>query len=110
MASSLAGRLVLTHTKGIWYAKQAKMKGTIALIALGVIGLGQYAYFQFFTKLAFVYDYEQTLTDVGGLQVPMISVIVIRDWTVGLAGAVIGIILLVVGVYRLKRRKFQGTH
>ena len=81
------------------------MKATITLIVLGAIGLGQYAYFQLFTKLAFNYEYELVIENVGGIEVPMVHSIMTRDWLVGLGGAIIGAILLGIGIYRLKHRK-----
>lgn len=81
------------------------MKGTIALIVLGVVGLAQYAYFQLFSNLAFNYEYELVIENVGGIDVPMVHVITTRDWIVGLGGVVIGAILLGIGLYRLRRRK-----
>ena len=85
------------------------MKGTIALIVLGIIGLGQYAYFQLFSNLAFNYEYELVIENVGGIEVPMVHVITTRDWVVGLGGAIIGIILLGIGLYRLRHRKTRGA-
>lgn len=80
------------------------MKRVIILIVLGVIGLAQYAYFQLFTKLAFNHEYELVIENVGGIEVPMVHVIVTRDWIVGLGGAIIGAILLGIGIYRLRHR------
>ena len=81
------------------------MKAMVVLIVLGVIGLGQYAYFQLFTKLAFNYEYELVIENVGGIEIPMVYSIMTRDWLVGLGGAVIGAILLGIGIYRLKHHK-----
>jgi len=81
------------------------MKGTIALIVLGIIGLGQYAYFQLFTKLSWNYEYEIVMENVGGIEVPMVNVIVTKDLGVGLGGAIIGAILLGIGIYRSRHRK-----
>ena len=74
------------------------MKGAIALMILGVAGIGQYIYFQF-TPLAYNYD----LSKSGN----MIHVTATRDWTVGLIGAVIGAILLGIGIYRHRQRISQ---
>jgi len=75
------------------------MKGTIALLIIGVAGLAQYIYFQF-TPLAYNYD----LYESGNL----IHVTATRDWTVGLAGALVGAILLGVGIYRYRHRNVQA--
>jgi hypothetical protein len=74
------------------------MKVAIALLILGIAGLAQYIYFQF-TPLA----YNYTLHESGNL----IQVIATRDWTVGLIGAVVGAILLGVGIYRYQHRNIQ---
>jgi len=83
------------------------MKAMVVLIVLGVAGLGQYAYFQLFTKLAFNYEYELVIENVGGIEIPMVHSIMTRDWLVGLGGAIIGAILLGIGIYRLKHRKVR---
>ena len=82
------------------------MKRTIALIVLGIIGLGQYAYFQL-TPLA--YKYETIITGQAPGGGDILSVVVTRDWIAGLGGAVIGIILLGIGLYRLRHRKARGA-
>ena len=81
------------------------MKKGIILTVLGAIGILQYSYFQLFTKLAFNYESEIILEDVGGMQVPMIYVTVTRDWTVGVGGAVIGLILLIWGIRLVTGRR-----
>ena len=68
------------------------------MLVLGVAGVGQYVYFQL-TPLAYNYD----LYESGG----MIHVTATRDWTVGLAGAVVGAALLGLGIYRYRHRKVQ---
>jgi hypothetical protein len=75
------------------------MKVAITLLVLGLAGLAQYIYFQF-TPLAYNYD----LYESGS----MIHVTATRDWTIGLVGAILGAILLGVGIYRLRHRKTQS--
>ena len=78
------------------------MKAMVVLIVLGIIGLAQYAYFQF-TPLA--YKYETVIIGQAPDGGNILSVIVTRDWLAGLGGAIIGAILLGIGIYRLKHRK-----
>jgi len=75
------------------------MKVAIALLILGIAGIVQYIYFQF-TPLA----YNYTLYESDNL----VHVIATRNWTVGLAGAVVGAILLGLGIYRYHHRKVQA--
>ena len=75
------------------------MKVTIALLILGIAGLAQYIYFQF-TPLA----YNHTFYESGGLTYMTTT----RDWTLGLIGAVVGAILLGVGIYRYRHRNVQA--
>lgn len=72
------------------------------LVVLGVIGLGQYVYFQL-TPLG--YKYEYYTYNMPGIPYDMIGVNVTRDWTVGLVGLIIGVVLLGVGLYRLRQYK-----
>ena len=80
------------------------MKGTVVLILLGAIGLGQYAYFQA-TPLG--YNYEYYTYNIPGVPYDMIGVNVVRDWTVGLVGLIIGSILLGIGLYRLRQHRIH---
>jgi hypothetical protein len=78
------------------------MKVAKALIALGVIGLAAYGYAQLTSLSSRLVGWEIGLVrpgHPGGGATP----IYVRDWTVGLVGAIIGIILLGIGVYRLFR-------
>jgi len=76
------------------------MKAAIVLVVLGIIGMGQYVYFQF-TALAYTYEYYKY--HEPGVPGEMIGVNVIRDWGVGLAGAIVGAVLLGLGIYRFRR-------
>lgn len=75
------------------------MKVVITLLILGVAGVGQYVYFQL-TPLAYNYSVYES----GGL----VHVIATRNWTVGLMGAVIGMVLLGLGIYRYRHRKIPS--
>jgi len=77
------------------------MKRAIILIILGVIGLGQYAYFQA-SPLAYVID-EVVRENIGGVPV-VVEVIYHRDWTLGIIGAIAGVGLLLWGIYRMRLR------
>ena len=68
------------------------MKKGIIFIILGIIGLAQYAYFQS-TALAYVID---GVVKEGPV---IVEVLHHRDWTLGIAGAIIGTILLILGIY-----------
>ena len=74
------------------------MKAAKALIGLGVIGLALYTYAQL-TSISVVWCINSAFGDSPGYATP----IYVRDWTVGLVWAIIGIILLGFGVYRLFR-------
>ena len=75
------------------------MKVAITFLVLGIAGIAQYIYFQF-TPLAFNYDVYQSDN--------LIHVTATRDWTVGLVGAVAGIVLLGLGVYRYRKSRAQS--
>ena len=79
-------------------------KGRI-LIGLGAAGIVQYAYFQLFTKLAFNYEFKLVPEYVGGMQIPMVRSIATRDLTVGVGGAAIGIVLLILGINSIRNYK-----
>jgi len=81
------------------------MKQGIALVVLGILGIAQYIYFQF-TPLAFNYSYSVTPDkDFGEFGLMHLDTIVTRDWSVGIVGAGLGILLLLVGVFKLKRAR-----
>jgi len=77
------------------------MKVAKALIALGVIGFAVYACAQLTSLSSKLVGWGINLgtSESPGYATP----IYVRDWTVGLVGAIIGIILLGIGVYRLFR-------
>jgi hypothetical protein len=78
------------------------MKAAMALIAMGVAGFAVYAYVQLTSLSSEFVGYaigSSADPEFPGSATP----IYVRDWTVGLAGAIIGIILLGIGVYRLRR-------
>lgn len=77
-----------------------RTKVAIVLVVLGITGIGQYVYFQF-TPLAYTYEYYTYY--IPGVPYEMIGVNMIRNWGVGLAGAIVGIMLLGIGIYRLRR-------
>ena len=76
------------------------MKAAIVLVVLGVIGVAQYVYFQF-TPLAYTYEYYTYY--MPGVPHEMIGVNVTRDWGLGLVGAIVGAVLLGLGIYRFRR-------
>jgi len=82
------------------------MKLNITLIVLGVVGVLQYIYFQL-TPLALNYSYELVPDpEYGQFGLKTIETTVTRDWTVGVIGLLIGLVLLSIGVYKLvKSRK-----
>lgn len=79
------------------------MRKAIILIVLGSLGILQYIYFQF-TPLAYNYEGVVTETDIFGHEI-ITEVIWTRDWTAGIVGALIGIILLFFGVGYFRSRK-----
>jgi len=82
------------------------MKLNITLIVLGVVGVLQYIYFQL-TPLALNYSYELAPDpEYGQFGLMDLETTVTRDWTVGVIGLLIGLVLLSIGVYKLvKSRK-----
>jgi hypothetical protein len=79
-----------------------------ALITFGVIGLVLYAYAQLTSiSLVVVRDIHPHyfLYDYGGYAPPHY----VRDWTVGLVWAMIGAILVGIGVHRLRRSGKAGN-
>lgn len=79
------------------------MKLSITLIVLGILGIFQYVYFQF-TSLALNYTYKiWPDEEFGKFGLQHIETTVTRDWSLGLAGILIGAVLLVLGIWRLKR-------
>jgi hypothetical protein len=86
------------------------MKLNITLIALGVVGVLQYIYFQF-TPLALKYSYEMTPDpEFGEFGLINLETSVTRDWMLGIIPALVGVCLLVFGVVRLalKRNKIEN--
>jgi len=78
------------------------LKLGITLIILGCLGVAQYIYFQF-TPLAF--NYGGVVTEkIAGHDV-VTEIIWVRDWSVGIVGALIGAVILFFGVYRLMKTK-----
>lgn len=71
------------------------MKRGIVETIIGVVGIVQYAYYQLFSSLSLKFEVEQ--------DPPMI--IYSRDWTVGVIGAIIGLIFLVVGLCRIREAR-----
>ena len=84
------------------------MKLGIVPIVLGILGIAQYAYFQF-TPLAL--DYAGVITERIAGQDVVTEILWTRDWTLGIVGAAIGVGLLIFGIYRLRRAKRESqTH
>jgi len=81
------------------------MKLGIVLIALGILGIAQYVYFQF-TPLAL--DYAGVVTERIAGQAVVTEILWTRDWTSGIVGAAIGVGLLIFGVSRLRRAKHES--
>jgi len=71
----------------------------IILIVLGIVGLGQYGYFQS-SPLAYVID-GVVRENVGGYPV-VVEIISHRDWTVGIVGAIVGLMLVGWGIYKIR--------
>jgi hypothetical protein len=92
------------------------MKVAKALIVVGVIGIAVYVYAQLtWARSEFVWYTGNIVTVVPGYYSPPdVGLsgpfhVYVRDWTVGLAGAIIGAVLLGIGVRNLRRfRKAQG--
>jgi hypothetical protein len=81
------------------------MKKTIAFIVLGSLGVLQYVYFQF-TPLAFNYSYKVVPdSEYGKFGLMTLETTVTRDWTAGIIGALIGIVLLCLGIIQLRRKR-----
>jgi len=84
------------------------MKLGIALIVLGILGIAQYAYFQF-TPLAL--NYAGVVTESIAGQDVVTEILWTRDWTSGIVGVAMGVGLLIFGIFRLKRAKHESqTH
>jgi len=77
------------------------MKATITLIGVGVIGLAVYACAQLTSLSSRLVGWGINFRfgESPGYATP----IYVRDWTVGLVGAIIGAVLLGIGAYRLFR-------
>jgi hypothetical protein len=82
------------------------MKLSIVFTILGAFGVAQYVYWQF-TPLALSYSYRVVpAEEYGQFGLKTIETTVTRDWTVGVVGLLIGLVLLSIGVYKLvKSRK-----
>jgi len=82
------------------------MKLSIVFMILGTLGVAQYVYWQF-TPLALNYNYSVVpAEEYGQFGLKTIETTVTRDWTVGVVGLLIGLVLLSIGVYKLvKSRK-----
>ena len=78
------------------------MKLGITLIILGSLGVIQYIYFQL-TPLALKYGGVVT-ERIAGHDV-VTEIIWVRDWYVGIVGALIGVVILFFGIYRLMKTK-----
>ena len=84
------------------------MKKGIIPIMLGVFGVAQYIYFQS-TPLAYNYHYESVPDPTyGKFGLMTIITTTTRDWTIGLVGLLIGLVLLSLGIFWLARQKRQG--
>ena len=86
------------------------MKLGAILTTLGILGIIQYIYFQF-TPLALKYSYIITPDpNYGQFGLNHITTIATRDWTLGIVGLVIGIVLLTLGIITLKVKHESQTH
>ncbi len=83
------------------------MKRKIVLFTLGTLGIAQYIYFQC-TPLAFNYSYE-TIPDpiLGKFGVMNLETTMTRDWTLGIIGLLIGLVLLILGTIQLIKEHKQ---
>lgn len=79
-----------------------EVKATVVLLVLGAIGILQYVGVQL-TSLA--YKYEVVVIGQAPDGGDMLGVNVTRDWTVGLVGLIIGVVLLGIGVYRFSHHR-----
>jgi len=80
------------------------MRVGITLVILGALmGPIQYIYTQLFSSLCLVTDYSSPIEVYSSTGIPgIVGYNYIRDWSVGIWGLVIGLILLSVGIYRLR--------
>jgi len=87
-----------------------KKRWAIVLLVLGVFGVLQYFYFQFFTTLALDYHYT-TYPDpeFGKFGLMHIETTVTRNWGVGIVPAIVGTIFVLVGGINLGRKKKAET-
>jgi len=71
----------------------------IALVVLGIFGILQYVYIQF-TPLALNYGGVVTESMYGTTVIT--EVVMVRDWSLGIIGALIGVVMLSLGVWCFK--------
>jgi hypothetical protein len=83
-----------------------KKRWAVVLLVLGIFGVLQYFYFQFFSTLALDYHYT-TYPDpeFGKFGLMHIETTVTRNWSVGIVPAIVGVIFVLIGGLKLGKNK-----